>query len=114
MTIAVANALDNILKLERIEDALLIPLELAHCKAKMVAKMGQSTSNRTTFAQQPTMLRCIEDIQSFSSGGQVTIPIVAAIKRVEEVHYGKIISSIASKSAGPGAHANIDEFTETK
>lgn len=53
------------------------------------------------------------NVNLITCGGQATIPIVAAVSRVTAVPYAEIVSTVASRSAGPGTRANIDEFTQT-
>ncbi|WP_424216922.1 acetaldehyde dehydrogenase (acetylating) (plasmid) [Streptomyces sp. BI20] len=53
------------------------------------------------------------NLNMVTCGGQATVPVVAAVSAVTPVHYAEIVASIASRSAGPGTRANIDEFTET-
>jgi acetaldehyde dehydrogenase len=53
------------------------------------------------------------DLSLISCGGQAAVPIVAAVARATTVPYAELVSTIASRSAGPGTRQNIDEFTRT-
>jgi acetaldehyde dehydrogenase len=58
-------------------------------------------------------LSTVDNVNMITCGGQATTPLVKAVSRVVDVDYAEVISSIASKSAGPGTRANVDEFIET-
>lgn len=52
------------------------------------------------------------NVNLITCGGQATTPIVHAVARVCDVPYAEIVSTVSSRSAGPGTRQNIDEFTQ--
>lgn len=90
--------------------------------AKVIKELGKYAVDLTPAAIGPYLVPAVGkmkinlDIDNYNMvtcGGQATIPIVAAINRVEPVLYGEIVATIASLSAGKGTRQNIDEFTQT-
>lgn len=54
------------------------------------------------------------NVNMVTCGGQASIPLAYVIGQIhEEVNYIEVVSTIASRSAGPATRVNIDEYIET-
>jgi acetaldehyde dehydrogenase len=89
--------------------------------AELLAPYGKRLIDLTPAAIGPFVVPAVNlhehlespNVNMVTCGGQATIPVVASVAAATPVLYAEIVASIASKSAGPGTRANIDEFTET-
>jgi acetaldehyde dehydrogenase len=87
--------------------------------ARLLAERGIRSVDLTPAALGPAVVPPVNlsehadapEITLITCGAQATIPIVAAISRVARVRYAETVSTVASRSAGPGTRQNIDEFT---
>jgi acetaldehyde dehydrogenase len=62
------------------------------------------------------MTECLNEwnLNMVTCGGQASIPVAWAIGKTQnDIEYLEVISSIASKSAGPATRANLDEYILT-
>lgn len=94
----------------------------AHIRhAKLLREAGRIAIDLTPAARGPYVIPPVNlgdhidepNVNLITCGGQATIPLVYAVSRVTPVPYAEMISTVASRSAGPGTRQNIDEFTFT-
>lgn len=94
----------------------------AHVRhAKLLGAAGKVAIDLTPAARGPYVVPTVNlgqhlgtpNVNLVTCGGQATIPLAYAVSRVTPLRYAEMVSTIASRSAGPGTRHNIDEFTFT-
>lgn len=117
------EGIDHILKRDDIDivfDCTSASAHLVH--APLLKESGKFAIDLTPAAVGPYVVPSVnmteemlqrDNVNLVTCAGQATVPIVAAINEAADVAYTEIVSSISSRSAGPGTRQNIDEFTVT-
>ncbi len=112
-----SRMLDEVDDLDLVFDATSARAHPGH--AEMLAERGIRSVDLTPAALGPAVIPPVNltehldavDMNLVTCGAQATVPIVAAISAAAPVSYAEIVSTISSRSAGPGTRQNIDEFT---
>lgn len=110
--------LENADRLQAVFDATSAKAHRRH--APLLADAGLAAVDLTPAAVGPAVVPSVNlgdhssaaNVSLITCGAQATIPVVAAVRSVAEVRYSETVSTIASRSAGPGTRQNIDEFTQ--
>ncbi len=119
----ISNGIEGFLEHPELADVLFDATSAkAHAKhVELLEPLGKKIIDLTPAAIGPFVVptvnlkRYLDEsvVNMITCGGQATIPVIHAIQQVQNVEYAEIVATIASKSAGPGTRANIDEFTQT-
>jgi acetaldehyde dehydrogenase len=110
---------DNADRVRLVFDATSAYVHVRH--AKVLAELGITAVDLTPAARGPKVIPSVNlmdhldapNVNMVTCGGQATTPMVAAVSRVTRVPYAEMVSTVSSRSAGPGTRQNIDEFTRT-
>jgi acetaldehyde dehydrogenase (acetylating) len=87
--------------------------------ARLLAEHGIRSVDLTPAGLGPAVVPAVNlaehgsapEITLITCGAQATIPVVAAVSQLIDLPYAETVSTVSSRSAGPGTRANIDEFT---
>ena len=112
-----ADLLDQVADIDLAFDATSAGAHPEH--ARLLAERGITSVDLTPAALGPAVVPPVNlsehagaaEVTLITCGAQATIPIVAAISRVARLRYAETVSTVSSRSAGPGTRQNIDEFT---
>ncbi len=115
--LGLADLLDQVPGIDLAFDATSAAAHPEH--ARLLAARGIRSVDLTPAALGPAVVPPVNlsehadapEVTLITCGAQATIPVVAAISRVAPLPYAETVSTVASRSAGPGTRQNIDEFT---